>query len=114
MAEIDELLATMHRVIENARRLSMELCDFITAESLPVADVMSDWFDQCPSKDRPISERAIARLVEQRQTATRLKASRLFSGIELALLDDWLALETKALTFSMSVLLKAPCVPLRT
>lgn len=108
MAEIDELLATMRGVIENAKRLSMRLFDFITAESLSIADVMSDWFDQCPSKDRPISEQVISRLVDQRQTARRIKASRLFSGIELAILDDWQALEIKALTFSLNALLKAP------
>ncbi|MGL6159701.1 hypothetical protein [Microbulbifer sp.] len=114
MAEIDELLIAMRRVIENARLLSTELCDFIIAESMPIAEVMSDWFDQCQSKDRPISEQAIVRLVEQRQTATRIKASRLFSGIELAILDDWQALEVKALALSLNALLKAPYVFRRT
>ncbi|WP_250462629.1 hypothetical protein, partial [Microbulbifer litoralis] len=93
MAEIDELLAAMRGVTENARLLSMELSDFIAAESLSMADVMSDWFDQCPSGDGPISERVIAQFVEQRQTATRIKASRLFSGVELAVLNDWQAQE---------------------
>ncbi|MCW8126040.1 hypothetical protein [Microbulbifer halophilus] len=110
MGEIDELLTAMHGVAENARLLSMELCDFITAESLSIADVISDWFDQCPLTDRPISEWAIARLVEQRQTATRIKASRRFSGGELAILDDWQGLEIKALTFSLNALLKTSCV----
>ncbi|SHE52619.1 hypothetical protein SAMN04487965_0080 [Microbulbifer donghaiensis] len=114
MAEIDELLATLREVAENARRLSMELCDFISAESLSIADVTADWFDLCPSNDRPISEQVIARIVEHRQTATRIKASRLFSEIELAILDDWQALEVKALTFSLNALLKAPCAFLRT
>lgn len=114
MAEIDELLAAARGVFEKARLLSVELCDFITAESLSVADVMSDWVELCESGVEPIDELAIARIVEQRQTATRIKASRYFSGVELAILDDWQAQEIKALTFSVNALLEARCAFRRT
>ncbi|MCX2796354.1 hypothetical protein OQJ62_15620 [Microbulbifer thermotolerans] len=106
MREIDELLTALREVFERAGQVSVELCDFITAESLSIADVTESWFELCSSGGGPVSERTIEKLVEQRQTAARRKASRLFSEVELAILDDWQALEIKALTLSLKELLE--------
>ncbi|MCX2801524.1 hypothetical protein OQJ68_06980 [Microbulbifer thermotolerans] len=78
----------MRGLFERACQVYVELCDFITAESLSIAVVTASWFELYSPGTESVSEQAIEKLVEQRQNAARRKASRLFSEVELAILGD--------------------------
>lgn len=112
MEEAETLLRRMRSLIQRTGAISTELSNFIRAESLPLGEVMGEWLEvvvkPLPSScGQPyISEQEAERLIEQRRVKIWTKAKQQFAPQELEMLADWQALEAKALTLSINVVLK--------
>ncbi|WP_250461219.1 hypothetical protein [Microbulbifer litoralis] len=106
MEDTDRLLKRMNSLIQRATALSTDLADFICTESIPIGEVIDDWLNHRGSGKANITLRETERLIEQRQTATRVKAKRRFAPQELGLLSDWQTLKVRALTLSINIVLR--------
>ena len=109
MEELDELLMRMHALIDQASCMSTDLAGFISAESLPLGEIMRDWLSSRRASNVCITQEETDQLIERRRAATWAKAEQKFAQQELILLADWQALEAKAVTLSINRVLENSC-----